>query len=143
MATAAAPAVKDHFPSDKAGSKLPGVFLGFLPNGLSKPISSTSSRDYNSLMLLWFTFRGFAASHGFEETIVRSESGRPIYLDMQATTPTDPRVVEAMLPYFTQYFGNPHSRTHQYGWESEEAVEKARKVRDMALQRNDWPSFVR
>jgi hypothetical protein len=48
---------------------------------------------------------------------------------MQATTPTDPRVVEEMLPYFTEYFGNPHSRTHQFGWESEEAVEVARKVR--------------
>ncbi|KAJ1534471.1 cysteine desulfurase, partial [Nowakowskiella sp. JEL0078] len=52
---------------------------------------------------------------------------RPIYLDMQATSPMDPRVLEAMLPYFTYQFGNPHSRTHQYGWESEEGVEKARQ----------------
>src|SRR5712671_2524729 len=43
------------------------------------------------------------------------------------TTPTDPRVVDAMLPYFTLKFGNPHSRNHQFGWESEEAVEKARE----------------
>ena len=51
---------------------------------------------------------------------------RPIYLDYQATTPTDPRVVEAMLPWFTEDFGNPHSAHHVYGRTAAEAVEAAR-----------------
>jgi cysteine desulfurase len=52
---------------------------------------------------------------------------RPIYLDYQATTPTDPRVVDAMLPWFNTQFGNPHSRNHAYGWEAEEATDIARE----------------
>jgi cysteine desulfurase len=51
----------------------------------------------------------------------------PVYLDYHATTPVDSRVVEAMLPYFTERFGNPASRQHAYGWQAHEAVEAARK----------------
>ncbi|KAL5206114.1 hypothetical protein ABZP36_034323 [Zizania latifolia] len=53
-------------------------------------------------------------------------SGRPLYMDMQATTPVDPRVLDAMLPFYLSRYGNPHSRTHLYGWESDAAVEEAR-----------------
>ena len=49
-----------------------------------------------------------------------------VYLDYQSTTPCDERVVEAMLPYFSKHFGNPHSKSHAYGWYSEVAVERAR-----------------
>ena len=51
---------------------------------------------------------------------------KPLYLDYHATTPVDPRVLEAMLPFFTERFGNPHSKQHAWGWEGRDAVDAAR-----------------
>lgn len=62
-----------------------------------------------------------------KQATVMDAGTRPIYLDMQATTPTDPRVLDAMLPFMTGLYGNPHSRTHAYGWETEKAAEQARE----------------
>lgn len=54
-------------------------------------------------------------------------SRAPVYLDCHATTPLDPRVLDRMLPYFTEHFGNPASSTHQWGWKAQAAVEQARR----------------
>lgn len=62
-----------------------------------------------------------------KQATIMDEGNRPIYLDMQATTPTDPRVLDAMLPFLTGMYGNPHSRTHAYGWEAEKATDRARE----------------
>ncbi|XP_013922099.1 PREDICTED: cysteine desulfurase, mitochondrial [Thamnophis sirtalis] len=67
------------------------------------------------------------ALHQQGKNHVDESSLRPLYMDVQATTPMDPRVLDSMLPYLVHYYGNPHSRTHAYGWESETAMEKARQ----------------
>ena len=66
-----------------------------------------------------------ALNHAYRENT--GYGTRPIYLDMQATTPTDPRVLDTMLKYYTGLYGNPHSNTHSYGWETNKAVEAARE----------------
>jgi len=73
---------------------------------LSLPIESSSSSS--------FSIKG------------KSLDGRAAYLDFQATTPMDPRVLDGMLPFLTELYGNPHSKTHAYGWETEKSVEEAR-----------------
>ncbi|WP_315786916.1 IscS subfamily cysteine desulfurase [Fischerella sp. JS2] len=60
-------------------------------------------------------------------------SNRPIYLDNHATTPVDEQVLAAMLPYFTEHFGNPSSINHVYGWETEAAVKKSREILATAI----------
>ena len=61
-------------------------------------------------------------------SILKKMKQLPIYMDHQSTTPLDKKVLESMLPYFTEEFGNPHSRSHIFGWTAEEAVTDARKV---------------
>lgn len=63
---------------------------------------------------------------GTGRRLLHQQAPKPIYLDTQATSIMDPRVTDAMMPYMFERFGNPHSRTHEYGWESEKAIEKAR-----------------
>ena len=61
-------------------------------------------------------------------SLAKNEMGeQTIFFDFQSTTPIDPRVLDAMLPFMTLRFGNPHSKSHEYGWDAEKAVEKSRE----------------
>ncbi|KJE95565.1 cysteine desulfurylase [Capsaspora owczarzaki ATCC 30864] len=125
---------------------LEGVVLGRASTGLlgqsTRAVSRavTPSAAYAAAAAAAVATTAAAASPSAEDTAEPSSSApaaasasardsapkRALYMDMQATTPMDPRVLDAMLPYLTSYYGNPHSRTHVYGWETESAVEAAR-----------------
>jgi cysteine desulfurase len=66
----------------------------------------------------------------------------PIFMDSQSTTPVDPRVLEAMLPYFTEKFGHPSSRNHPFGWEAEAAVDRAREQLSRLIGARDSKEVV-
>jgi cysteine desulfurase len=85
---------------------------------------TTDKRYQGSAQVPESLFKDFKGDYSIRDSF---KQGRPAYLDMSATTPLDPRVLDKMLPYMMSSYGNPHSRTHEYGWEAEGSVEEARK----------------
>nr|XP_033819720.1 cysteine desulfurase, mitochondrial isoform X2 [Geotrypetes seraphini] len=98
-----------------------------LCRGVLSKLLSAQSGPAPVCELLGKGFQLAARSNGNTDGNWKDVDLRPLYMDVQATTPMDPRVLDAMLPYLVNYYGNPHSRTHAYGWESEKAMEKARE----------------
>ncbi|KAJ0181895.1 hypothetical protein K1T71_002617 [Dendrolimus kikuchii] len=94
---------------------------------ISKTFLKPTQTSKNKLVIYLQGRRLLSNEADDKYSLKHEEVGRPLYFDAQATTPVDPRVLDAMLPYLVTYHGNPHSRTHAYGWESEAAVEKARE----------------
>ncbi|CAN6637506.1 cysteine desulfurase, mitochondrial [Trichomonascus vanleenenianus] len=108
-------AITEHESSSTVADVLSQIASGPLPEG--SPLPTPPEGSDIAQRVKEQKLGGFAST----------AKGRPIYLDMQATTPTDPRVLDAMLPYFEGLYGNPHSQTHAYGWETDRAVEQARE----------------
>src|SRR5438876_845655 len=94
-------------------------------NYLARKNSSNASSLYLLLRSASTSTEGKNSIDKFQE--LKKMNERPLYMDVQATTAIDPRVLDAMMPYMTSMYGNPHSRTHAFGWESEKAVEEARE----------------
>ncbi|CAD7936211.1 unnamed protein product [Amoebophrya sp. A25] len=95
--------------------------------GVGVGVAASRHDLYNSLTSCSASRRAFASTATTNSPLETTKDGmRPAYLDYQATTPLDPRVLDSMLPYMTGRFGNPHSRSHTYGWDTEKAVETAR-----------------
>lgn len=92
---------------------------------------SRVSREWNRSDLLLRRFSSSVEKQTKEESKKSAydwiKAGRSIYLDMQSTTPVDPRVLDAMMPLYLDLFGNPHSSNHMYGWEANDIVEEARE----------------
>ena len=84
----------------------------------------TDQRYQGSTSVPESLFQPFQSEYTIRDTF---REGRAAYLDMSATTPLDPRVLDAMAPFMIGSYGNPHSRTHSFGWEAEQVVEKARE----------------
>lgn len=124
-------------PCIRAGLRIANTKYGTLyQHSCYNKTTILTSQNVSALALELPIYRCFSATTKLNQTDeevnnlkqnMGKDEPRPLYLDAQATTPMDPRVLDAMLPYLTTYYGNPHSRTHAYGWESEAAMEKARE----------------